>query len=69
MSNPMMTIEEIRKMSTTEIDKEIAKCKMDLLKIKLQTSSQNSKETHLLKQLRQYIARLSTVKTATKLSN
>jgi len=69
MSNLMMTIAEIRKMSKPEIDKEIAKCKMDLLKIKLQTSSQNSKETHLLKQLRQFIARLSTVNNEAKISN
>lgn len=62
MSNSQMTIEEMRKMSSAELDKEIAKLKMDLLKSKLQTSSQNSKETHLLRQLRQHIARLQTVK-------
>jgi ribosomal protein L29 len=65
MSNEM-TIAEMRKMSVADLDKEIAKSKMELLKTKLQTSSQNSKATHLLKQLRQHIARLQTAKKESK---
>lgn len=69
MTSPTMTVAEMRKMSLTEIDKEIAKCKMDLLKMKLQTTAQNSKETHILKELRQHVAKLQTVKNESKHSN
>jgi len=59
----MMTIAEIRQMDAGQLAKEITKEKQELLKLKLQTSAAQSKETHKLKELRRHIARMQTVKT------
>ena len=57
-----MKIIDIRQLSPTEISKEIAKNKHELLKMKLQTGISQSKETHKLRDLRKLIARLQTIK-------
>lgn len=64
-----MTFAEIQKMSPAEINQAIAKSKLELLKITLQTSSENSKQTHKLKEARKHIARLKTSQNASKKSN
>ncbi len=58
----MHTISEIRQMDFSQINNEIEKGKRDLLKLKLQVTSSQSREIHQLKALRKYIAKLQTVK-------
>ena len=57
-----MTTAEIRQMDVAQLSKEITKEKQELLKMKLQTGSAQSKETHKLKDLRRHIARMQTIK-------
>ncbi len=57
-----MKIDEIRNMSVAELDKEISRNKHELLQLKIQTSSGQSKETSKLAQLRKLIAQMQTVK-------
>lgn len=58
----MHTISEIRQMDISQINTEIEKGKRDLLKLKLQVASSQSREIHQLKALRKYIAKLQTIK-------
>jgi ribosomal protein L29 len=58
----IMKIDEIRNMSVTELEKEISRNKHELLQLKIQTSSGQSKETSKISQLRKLIARMQTVK-------
>lgn len=58
----MMTKDEMKGLDAAAIDKELAKSRQELLKTKLQTVDQTSKETHLLKAHRKQIARLETLK-------
>lgn len=57
-----MKTADIKQMDIAELTKEIAKLKQELLKMKLQTGTAQSKETHKLKELRKTIARMQTVK-------
>ena len=57
-----MKIADIKQMDLADLSKEIAKQKQELLKMKLQTGTAQSKETHKLKELRKLIARMQTVK-------
>jgi large subunit ribosomal protein L29 len=56
-----MKTADIRQMDVAALSKEIAKQKQELLKMKLQTGTAQSKETHKLKDLRRQIARMQTV--------
>ncbi len=58
----MMTLDEIRNISAAELEKEIASKKQELLKLKIQTGSGQSKETGKISELRKTIARMQTVK-------
>lgn len=57
-----MTTAEIRQMDREQLTKEIAKQKQEYHKLKLQTGSAQSKETHKLKEIRRHIARMQTIK-------
>jgi ribosomal protein L29 len=58
----MMTFEEISALDLASLNKELAKSHQELLKMKLHTGDQSSKETHKLKELRKHIARMETAK-------
>jgi large subunit ribosomal protein L29 len=57
-----MKIEEIRKMSTTEIDAKIIECKNELFDLRMKQSSGTLTQTHKIHELRKTIARLKTIK-------
>lgn len=57
-----MTYEEIKVLPLAELEKEIAKGEQELLKLKIHTSSGQSKETSKLSDLRKMLARMKTVK-------
>lgn len=59
-----MKYEEISSLDAASLSKELAKARQELLKMKLHTGDQSSKETHKLKELRKHIARMETAKTA-----
>jgi ribosomal protein L29 len=60
----MMTKEEIKALPLNELEKEIGKSKQDLLKLKIQTGTGQSKETSKISVLRKMIAQMQTAKTA-----
>ncbi len=57
-----MTTEEIRKMTTEEIDKKVIECKNELFDLRMKQSSGTLRETHKITELRKTIARLKTIK-------
>ena len=57
-----MKTEEIRKMSTTEIDAKIIECKNELFDLRMKQSSGTLTQTHKIHELRKTIARLKTIK-------
>lgn len=56
-----MKIEEIRKMSTTDINKKIIECKDELFDLRMKQSTGSLTQTHKIHSLRKDIARLKTV--------
>lgn len=63
----MLTKEELIKMNARELDQEIEKTRVDLLKLRLMLASRQSKETAKLKRLRIYVARIKTIKRMLKM--
>lgn len=57
----MLTKEEIRQMGPKELAREVIKTQHELLKEKFAVKSGHSKANHVLKNLRNYIARLQTI--------
>lgn len=57
-----MKTEEIRKMTTSEIDAKIIECKNELFALRMQQSNGTLRETHKITELRKTIARLKTIK-------
>lgn len=57
-----MTLEEMRKMTTEEIDKKIVECKDELFSLRMKQSSGMLRETHKITEMRKTIARLKTVR-------
>lgn len=57
-----MKYQEISSLDSAALSKELAKSRQELLKMKLSTGDQSSKETHKLKELRKHIARMETAK-------
>ena len=57
-----MKAEEIRKLSTTEIDNKILECKNELFDLRMKQSSGTLQQTHKIHELRKTIARLKTIK-------
>lgn len=58
----MITFDELTKLTEKDLEEELNKSKLDLLKIRLAVSARQSKETSKLKILRRYIARIQTIK-------
>ncbi len=58
----MTTYQEISQLDSATLDKDLAKARQELLKMKLLTGDQSSKETHKLRELRKHIARMETAK-------
>lgn len=58
----MHPFDELRKMNEKELEEELKKAKIDLLKLRLSVASRQSKETSQLKELRKYIARTKMLK-------
>ena len=65
----MLTKEELQKVSSAELLKELNKSQHDLIKIKLKLIDQSSKDSHKLQELKKYIAQLNTVLHSQKKSN
>ncbi len=57
-----MNLEEMRKMTTSEIDKKVIECKNELFDLRMKQSSGVLRETHKINELRKTIARLKTIK-------
>lgn len=57
-----MKLEEMRKMTPSEIDKKITEVKDELFKLRMQQSTGTLTQTHKIGELRKTIARLKTVK-------
>ena len=57
-----MKSEEIRKMTTEEINKKIIECKDELFDLRMKQSTGTLRETHKIHELRKTIARLKTNK-------
>lgn len=58
----MIELEELKHMTTKELEEEMQKSKFDLLKLRMAVASRQSKDTVKLKALRKYIARIKTMK-------
>lgn len=58
----MHPFDELRKMNEKEIEEELKKAKIDLLKLRFGVASRQLKETSKLKALRKYIARMKMLK-------
>lgn len=58
----MFTLEELRNFGIKELEEELRKARLEGVKLKLQHSSNQLKETHKLKLYRKYVARLNTMK-------
>ena len=56
-----MKTEEIRKMTTEEINKKVIECKDELFKLRMQQSNGTLVQTHKITALRKDIARLKTI--------
>lgn len=57
-----MKIEEMRKLTTSEIDAKVIECKNELFDLRMKQSNGSLRETHKINEMRKTIARLKTVK-------
>lgn len=57
-----MKLEDMRKMTTSEIDAKIIECKDELFDLRMKQSNGMLRETHKINELRKTIARLKTIK-------
>jgi ribosomal protein L29 len=57
----MLTIQEIRQLSQTELHKEIDNAGRELMKIKMDLESGYAKGSHKATELKKYIARCNTI--------
>jgi ribosomal protein L29 len=57
----MKTLEELRKFDQKKLHEELIDAKKDLFKIKFDVDSNQSKNTHLIKKNRVYIAQIKTL--------
>lgn len=58
----MLPLEDLRKLSKKELDEELQKSKIELLKLRLGVAARQNKNTAELKGLRKYVARMNGVK-------
>ena len=63
----MLTIQELRQLDTLALQEEISNTQKDLFKIRFKTRSGNSKEIHMIRKLRKYIARVKTLQKETEI--
>ena len=57
-----MKIEDMKKLTTSEIDAKVIELKNELFDLRMKLSNGTLRETHKIKELRKTIARLKTVK-------
>lgn len=58
----MIPLNELKSLNDKELETELKKADLDLLKLRLAVSSRQSKETTKLTALRKYVARIKTLK-------
>jgi len=58
----MLPLEDLRKLNVKELEEEVNKSKIELLKLRLSVAARQNKETSKLKDLRKYVARINTIK-------
>ncbi len=63
----MLSLDELQKMTDKELEEELKKSGLNLLKLRLGVTSRQTKETSKLKVLRKYIARIKTLKRMLKI--
>ncbi len=56
-----MKLEEMRKLSTTELNQEVLKTKGELFELRMKLASGTLRETHKINELRKQIAKLKTI--------
>jgi|WetSurMetagenome_2_1015567.scaffolds.fasta_scaffold53037_5 ribosomal protein L29 len=57
----MLTIQELRQLQEKDLNEELTRTSRELMKAKMDHSSKTLKETHQLKTLKRYIARVTTI--------
>lgn len=62
----MHPLDELKKMREKELEAELKKAQVDLIKLRLAVATRQSKETSNLKGLRKYISRIKTLQAALK---
>lgn len=63
----MNTLEDLIRMHSKDLEEELERAGLDLVKLRLAVHSKQSKETSRLKLLRKYIARIKTIRRAREL--
>lgn len=58
----MIPLDELKKLNSKELNEELQKAKIELLKLRFGVASKQNKETSGLKALRKYVARVKTMK-------
>ncbi len=58
----MISIEELKSMNQKELNEELKKAKLELLKVRLAVASRQSKESSKIKSLKKHIARVKMLK-------
>ncbi|MBI5413720.1 50S ribosomal protein L29 [Candidatus Peregrinibacteria bacterium] len=58
----MVTLDELKKLNDKELNEELQKAKIELLRLRFGVASKQNKETSGLKALRKYVARVKTMK-------
>lgn len=62
----MIDLEELKRLSSKELDLELKKTLTDLLRLRMAIATKQSTETSKIRRLRRYIARVRTLKNALK---
>ena len=65
----MLTLQEIRQLSEKALTEEITSAENDLLKIQFDIRNGSSKESHKIRQLKKYVARLKTLQKELKVES
>ena len=62
----MLTTQELRQLQEKELNEELKKASLELVKTRIEIKNGYSKESHKLSQLKAYIARMKTLATEAK---
>jgi len=65
----MKDIEELRKLSIAELQKELLSSSVDLFQHKIKVQAQEEKTIHMIKKIKKYIARIKTVESEKKVES